>query len=391
MRGGVSFCLVLSHNILMSILHQIFRDHYEELVYTKKLRQAELDNISRFVDCGDPFVGGAMYVCPDCGAQKFVPFRCHSRFCPSCGTLYSKKRATAMSMKLLNCTHRHCVFTIPEELRIFFLKNRSLLNCLFHAVSSVIFRMFNKLNKTENFTPGFILVLHTFGRDLKWNPHIHCLISEGGAGRFTPWRFVRHFNFGFMRSAFRTALLDELHSALGDSFKKIKADIYARHTDGFYVRAKPNPGGGHHAIKYISRYLGRPVIASSRIDAYDGDSVTFHYNRHEDNRLVTETVPVLDFMEMLIRHIPEKHFKMVRYYGLYAKHHPQEKNFIHAISKEKHAYFRSLDQWRNSIAISFGYDPLDCPCCGSTMQMMEIWHKKTALYDQLRKRLGFFP
>ncbi|MFR8618354.1 MAG: transposase [Anaerostipes hadrus] len=24
------------------------------------------------------------------------------------------------------------------------------------------------------------MVLHTFGRDLKWNPHIHCLISEGG-------------------------------------------------------------------------------------------------------------------------------------------------------------------------------------------------------------------
>ena len=74
----------------------------------------------------------------------------------------------------------HCVFTIDSQLRHFFLENRSLLGCLFKAVSNVIFHMFHKDNKTEKFTPGFICVLHTFGRDLKYNPHIHCLISEGG-------------------------------------------------------------------------------------------------------------------------------------------------------------------------------------------------------------------
>ena len=106
---------------------------------------------------------------------------CKSRFCPSCGNLYSRKRATAMSFKLVKCRHRHCVFTIPEELRRYFRKDRELLNCLFHAVRDVILRMFYKMNKAENFTPGFICVLHTFGRDLKWNPHIHVLLSEGGS------------------------------------------------------------------------------------------------------------------------------------------------------------------------------------------------------------------
>ena len=54
-------------------------------------------------------------------------------------------------------------------------------------------------------------------------------------------------------------------------------------------------------IKYISRYLGRPVIATSRIDDYDGDNVTFHYNRHEDETLVTETIPALDFIKTTYR------------------------------------------------------------------------------------------
>jgi hypothetical protein len=102
-----------------------------------------------------------------------------------------------MSFKLINVTHRHCVFTIDENLRSFFLKDRSLLNCLFHAVKSVVSRLFHKMNKSKNFTPGFIMVLHTFGRDLKWNPHIHCLISEGGYSDDAYWRNVKTFQLHF--------------------------------------------------------------------------------------------------------------------------------------------------------------------------------------------------
>ena len=75
------------------------------------------------------------------------------------------------------------------------------------------------------------MVLHTFGRDLKQNPHIHCLISEGG------------YN-----------------------------------DDGFYVYAKPNRCDPQNVIKYTGRYLGRSVIATSRIDKYDGELVTFYYS-----------------------------------------------------------------------------------------------------------------
>ncbi|MFQ9703030.1 MAG: transposase [Enterocloster clostridioformis] len=71
--------------------------------------------------------------------------------------------------------------------------------------------MFFKLNKSENFNPGFICVLHTFGRDLKWNPHIHALISEGGAGNFTAWRPHTHFLIIDLYAApVRKVLLEQL-------------------------------------------------------------------------------------------------------------------------------------------------------------------------------------
>ena len=84
-----------------------------------------------------------------------------------------------------------------------------------------------------------------------------------------------------------------MEARIGKSFKKVKAFIYKNCQNGFYVYAKPSLHNHKDVIKYIGRYLGRPVIATSRIDCYDGTSVTFHYNRHEDGKLITETVPAV--------------------------------------------------------------------------------------------------
>lgn len=371
----------------MNVLQKIFTDYYEEILYTLHPRDCEMENIDKMIHCGDPSFGGTMYGCPSCGNLKFVPFRCHSRFCPTCGTKYAMERTTNMSFKLVAVQHRHCVFTIDKNLRQFFLDDRELLNCLFHAVNSVIHRMFFNLNHSKNYTPGFIMVLHTFGRDLKWNPHIHCLLSEGGLSDDGFWKNVRHFNYTFLRNAFRTALLNEMESKIGASFKKVKSLCYKNNAHGFYVYAKPNKCNPNAVVKYIGRYLGRPVIATSRIDKYDGETVTFHYNRHEDDAYVEETLPAMDFIKRLIRHIPEKHFKMIRYGGLYARHRAGDKNLRKSISREKHRFFRSFNEWRAAILSTFGYDPLKCPACGTTMLFLELYfnHQRVSL-DELYQR-----
>lgn len=374
----------------MNILQKIFSDYFEEIKYTLHPRNTELENIEKMINCGDPSFGGAMYGCPHCGKLKFVPFRCHSRFCPTCGNLYSKKRTTSMSFKLLNTNHRHCVFTIDENLRDFFLNDRSLLNCLFHSVNSVLIRLFSKMNKSKNFTPGFILVLHTFGRDLKWNPHIHCLISEGGVADDGSWRTVKYFNYTYLRNAFRTVLLNEMEKILGPSFKKVKAKCYKEYENGFYVYAKPNICDSQAVINYIGRYLGRPVIATSRIDKYDGENVTFHYNRHGDEKYIEETIPAIDFIKRLIRHIPDKHLKMIRYGGIYARHRESDSKLFRAIPKSKHKLYRSLDQWRLAILSSFGYDPLKCPDCNHTMELLDLYykHKRVSLEKLYEKAMS---
>lgn len=104
----------------MNILQKIFTDYYEKIVYELHPRQAIVENVDKMIHCGNSSYGGALFGCDECGHLKFVPFRCKSRFCPSCGNKYSIDRTTAMSFKIVNVSHRHCVFTIDDELRRFF-------------------------------------------------------------------------------------------------------------------------------------------------------------------------------------------------------------------------------------------------------------------------------
>ena len=170
----------------------------------------------------------------------------------------------------------------------------------------------------------------------------------------------------------------------------MKAKSYNEHKQGFNYNAKPNLCDPKTVVKYIGRYLGRPVIATSRIDNYDGEMVTFHYNRHEDEQYIEETISAMEFIQRLIRHIPEKHFKMIRYGGLYARHRKIDSKLYRAISKSKHPIYRSFNQWRTAILSSFGYDPLTCPDCQHKMEFLELYfkHQRVSLEEMYEKAMS---
>ena len=169
--------------------------------------------------------------------------------------------------------------------------------------------------------------------------------------------------------------LSAVSSYFGSCFKTIKAACYKNHKNGFYVYAKFKKCNLREVTKYIRRYLGRPAIATSRIDKYENSMVTFHYNRHEGEKLIIETIPVMNFIKRLIIHIPDENFKQIRYYGIYARQREIDKILMPAISKEQQNYMRSLESWRCRIMVSFGYDPLSCPHCRTSMKMIALYHE----------------
>ena len=354
-------------------IQQIFNDHWDNFVILNPeldIRQVVFDEVEKIINCGNPDYGYALYVCDHCKKFVKVPFRCKSRFCNTCGVKYAQDRAFSMTKKSIRCKHRHIVFTMSDKLWPYFQKYRNLLDGLFEAASSSILSWFYELNKSQNFTPGIMCTLHTFGRDLKWNPHIHMLCTEGGAGNTEVFRIVKHINFKALRSRWQKLLLDYLQNNLPEKelieFKLLKNQIYKEYNNGFYVYAKPdNISSINQTINYVVRYTGRPAMAQSRIIDYDGTYVTYYYERHEDGKRIEEKVHAYEFIKRLILHIPNKNFKVVRYYGIYAKTHKQADKIFKLLNKSQIEIRNQLRKWNLSIELSFGYDPTICDCGGN--------------------------
>ena len=356
----VCFC----YTIYVISLQKIFEANWDEFVKTNSVRPIVDFEIRKVIDCGKLSKGFTVYACHTCGKLKLVPFRCKSRVCNCCGYQYQKFRADKVRSKLINCDHRHLVFTIAKELRIYFRKDRTLLHILFQSAADTISQWLISQNKQQRRSCGMIATLHTFGRDLKWNPHIHMLISLCTKGTTEPFKRFDFIPYNMLRKRFMTTLLFNLKKHIP---KLLIDKLYIDKDNGFYVYAKHRKINNYDIINYMVRYIGRPVIAQKRILKYENGLVTFCYNRHEDDKYVEETIPVFQFIQRVIVHIPDKYFNMIRYYGLYAEQHDLR------LMKNKlpHRLEKQLNLWQIRILQSFHYHPLKCTC-GDLMKFCEF-------------------
>ena len=354
-------------------LKDIFSDSWDNFVKSNpnlRIRPVVFKEINRMISCRTSSLGYSLYECPDCGEIKFCYHTCKSRFCPSCGNKYVKKRAENILQKCYNCKHRHIVFTISNYLWDLFKIDRKRLNLLFEAASKTLLSWFKDKYKSEFYTPGIIAVLHTYGRDMKWNPHIHIIITEGAMGKNNVFKKFDFISYDALRKRFQKILLDLLEKDIGkDKFKTIKNFIYKKSNNGFYVYAeKKNNPSTQNMIEYAVRYAGKPAMAESRILDYDNDYVTFWYQRHEDNQVVVEKLHIFDFIKRLIIHIPDENFKTVRYYGIYDRKHKFHDKMVMLVNKQIHKIRNSIISWRMMLLRDFDFDPLSCPKCGNQMK-----------------------
>ena len=354
----------------------IFRDYWEPFLDANphlNIRDVVHDNVDRMIKCQTADLGYAWYECPTCGNFQLAFHTCKSRFCNSCGVKYAKARSLAVSNTLLDCKHRHITFTIPDTLRDHFRRKRERLNLLFDAVNMTFKHLLLKHGKKKDYKAGYICVLHTFGRALNFNVHIHALISEGMIDTLGHFKALKYFNYELLRKSFMKCLLDLLHKDIGNSFYKEKCDLYKNHVSGFYVHAPDTSSSfkkQKELVKYVLRYTGRPVMAESRILDINHETgfITYFYEPHEDDHLPDEqrTGPIevcehiFDFIKKLIIHIPDHQFKTIRYYGLYtSKGKRRLPNYV-----KKKSFLKSFNslKWRALLQNTFKYDVLLCPC-----------------------------
>lgn len=354
-------------------IKQIFKDWWNKFLETYpniSIRDVVFTNVSRMLKCKTWDLGYAIFKCPDCGNEKIVPHTCKSRMCSSCGNKYNKQRETSIFSKLFKCKHRHVVFTIPDELRVYFRQDRKRFNYLFKAASITVNYWIKEKYKKKDIIPAYISILHTFGRSLIFNPHIHMILMDGGiSNKCKEFIKVDFFSYPSFRKRFMKVLLDMLEEDIGKTeFRKIKNEMYLKHKEGFFVFAPPSKFKSYtDLIKYVCRYVARPVMAESRIIDYDGEFLTFWYQRHNDDLIIIEKIHAFEFISRLIIHIPDYNFKQIRFYGAYHNSTILKIDVAKLLTKEKVNYKIKLNNWRSLILLSFKSDPLNCPVCKNIM------------------------
>ena len=379
-----------SFKVIFHEMWEPFLEYCKEKNY--RIRQTIRDEVERMIACGTLDMGFEIYECPNCHRHHIICYTCKSRFCPSCGNKMTRARAHMISQSALDVNHRHMVFTIDHRLRHYFKDHPEWLRFLFDAAKEAVFYTFNKektnpnkklssrkrkrKRKKSKITPGFIITLHTYGRDLKWNPHVHVLCTEGGMDQNSVYRAVQYINYASLRKSFMKQLLDKMKNALPKGskelahFKTLVSILYKEDSDGFYVHAPPREAknnGKDQVIKYMIRYAGKPAMAQSRIISYDFQSRTikYWYQDHKTNERVEVTEHVFVFIMKLIQHIMEPQFKMIRYYGIYATcSHKHKKAVEHkrSLQKSRRKVHLQPKHYRLMMIDTFGVDPLLCTC-----------------------------
>ena len=367
-------------------IKDILWTHYEwlyELYMHGKVREAVLDNVQKTLLCNTFYLGSDYFVCPECNNFNIINHKCHSRFCTSCGVKYQKTLAAKAQAMCVDVHHRHIVFTIPEDYRCLFRKDRKALNLLFVAARNTITLLFNKklyqkIIKNKKVYPkdnyyllrnykhkiefGMIASLHTFGRALNWTPHIHCLVPEISYNSSTDTcKQFAFFSFEALRKYWQYEVNRLMSLHFGNAFYAIKNKSFNKYNQGYYVYARcdkqestkgksysKNIGG---CVNYMMRYAARPPMAQSRITYYNkkSDEVTWYYDDHKTNERITVNETGRELLKKMIIHIPDTGFRMIRYYGFYNNKEQDVLNRVHELLGQHQKFKRTLAQRKANL------------------------------------------
>lgn len=358
-------------------LKRIFFDehqHWEKFKtkHGKNIRGIVLNEVEKFRGCGDPKNGFKLLVCEGCHDLRKVPFRCKGRFCTTCSCGETEEWSRMLAEDVFQVNHRHVIFTIDEGLWEIFLRHRYMLKPYMDEAVGILQAYFEKKLKV---TPGIIAGLHTFGARMNFNPHVHMLVTMGGMKENGEWVTYDYLPFEMLRKQWQTVVLKLIRRELKEEDKKkvqpLLQKAYAANGDGFYIHGPKQRGKDIQALLgYIGRYIRRPAIAIDRIEAYDGEFVTFRYADKKDGQEKSEKITVVEFISRLIRHIPDEQFKTIRHYGVYARRSKsickqKVSQWQEEVKKKivKIKKFLKRRTWSQRIKDQTGKDPMVCTKC----------------------------
>ena len=277
--------------------------------------------IQDIMDCRTAQMGGHAWHCEECDKTFYVYHGCRNRSCPACHTRQTQEWLEKRQAELLPCPYFHVTITIPEELRALFRSNqRDTYDLLMRAAAAAVLELAAD-RRHMGALAGILAVLHTWTAKMDYHPHVHLLVTGGGAeldeaGNLV-WRETRRDFFVHARLIARL-VRGKLRAALARDHPALHAQIPKAVWKGDWVADCRLWGQGEQAVlDYLARYVFRVAVTNRRIVGMDEKSVTFRWKDRDAGCWRTCRLAGQEFIRRFLQHVLPQGFHKVRYYGLW--------------------------------------------------------------------------
>ncbi len=361
----------------------IFRDNLDKI---GKISPEKWKVVNALISCRTARLGGHGYECDNCGHEIVLYNSCRNRHCPKCQGLARAKWLNNRMKELLPVEYFHVVYTIPDILNRTVLCNKEVVyDILFRAVKETLLEASTN-PKNLGARIGFLAILHTWGQNLLYHPHIHCVVPGGGlSDDGCSWISSKK---GFLVSVkilaklFRGKFLDYLKRAFYDHklhfygenkeleipkhFQKLIDQAYAKK---WVVYVKKPFSGPKQVLQYLGKYTHRVAISNHRIIDVKYGRVIFKWRDYKDgNTMKTMSVSVQEFMRRFLLHVIPKRFVKIRFYGLLSNRNKKKmlikcRELLHEVTSDDEIAGKISDTEETSINGLIENDYLVCPEC----------------------------
>lgn len=385
-----------------NVFKQIFADHWDAFRQAHARYQTPYydELVAKMLACGNPEqMGYVEYRCLHCGQGKHVvSMSCKASLCLRCAKVYADNWVSQVSTMLHEgVIYRHIILTVPAMFRTPFYHNAAVLlsglmrcgvQCMDDFLSTV---------RGKPLRGGYIVVLHTHGRNGQYHPHLHLLATSGGYdSQGQRWEHLEYLPYGLLRRKWQWHLLTMVRQTLKTAaIQQLVDTCFTTYPDGLVTNVQKGtvPSQFQSVARYVAKYVVSPPMAVRRIEHYDGERVTYHYRSHRTERVERETIDVQTFIGRMVQHVLPKGFQRIRYYGVQAtKTFAKVQVLIHeALAQVKGVVKGAIKiiarlTYRKRYEQSTGRDPFSCPHCGHEMAVWRIWHPTYGVvYDEGQK------
>jgi Transposase zinc-binding domain/Putative transposase len=161
---------------------QVIRSCLDEFLekYGSALTPEQRRALEDMARCRTAALGGHVLGCPECGHQQIAYNSCGNRHCPTCQATAAARWLEKQAADLLPTPYFHVVFTLPDALDPIALANpRVVYDLLLRSAAETLLEVAAD-PKHLGAQTGVLAVLHTWGQNLQFHPHVHCVLPGGG-------------------------------------------------------------------------------------------------------------------------------------------------------------------------------------------------------------------